>query len=38
MGYEPWKVTHASDNFQHLYEFAVKLIKGGNAFVCSETK
>lgn len=38
MGYNPWKITHASDNFQQLYEFAVKLIRDGNAFVCNETK
>jgi glutaminyl-tRNA synthetase len=38
MGYEPWKVTYASDNFGHLYEFALTLIKTGHAFVCSETK
>ena len=38
MGYEPWKITHASDNFGHLYRFAIQLIKQGDAFVCSETK
>ena len=38
MGYTPWKVTHASDNFDQLYAFAVQLIKQGDAFVCSETK
>lgn len=38
MGYEPWKITHASDNFGHLYNYAIQLIKQGNAFVCSETK
>jgi glutaminyl-tRNA synthetase len=37
MGYEPWKITHASDNFQQLYDYAVQLIKQGDAFVCSET-
>ena len=26
-GFEPWKITHASDNFGILYEFAVDLIK-----------
>lgn len=36
MGYEPWKITHASDNFGVLYDCAIKLIKQGNAFVCSE--
>lgn len=38
MGYEPFKVTHASDNFDKLYDFAVILIKNGHAFVCDETK
>jgi glutaminyl-tRNA synthetase len=37
MGYEPWKITHASDNFDILYNYAVQLIKQGDAFVCSET-
>ncbi len=37
MGYEPWKVTHSSDNFEQLYQFAVQLIKQGDAFVCSES-
>lgn len=37
MGYEPWKITHASDCFEQLYHFAIKLIKQGDAFVCSET-
>jgi glutaminyl-tRNA synthetase len=36
MGYEPWKITHASDNFDILYNYAVQLIKQGDAFVCSE--
>lgn len=37
MGYEPWKITHASDNFDLLYAFAIKLIKQGDAFVCAES-
>ena len=37
MGYEPWKITHASDNFDQLYKFAVQLIKQGDAFVCAES-
>lgn len=36
MGYQPWKITHASDNFEILYECAVKLIKQGHAYVCAE--
>ena len=27
VGFEPWQITHASDNFGKLYEFAVELIK-----------
>lgn len=35
-GYTPWKVTHASDNFQQLYEWGVKLIRIGLAYVCHQ--
>ena len=38
LGYKPWKITHASDNFQFLYDFAVELIKKDKAFVCHQTK
>ncbi|OIR58587.1 MAG: glutaminyl-tRNA synthetase, partial [Amphiamblys sp. WSBS2006] len=34
LGFHPWKVTHASDYFQQLYEYAVVLIKKGLAYVC----
>ncbi|GAB1607589.1 glutamine--tRNA ligase-like [Argonauta hians] len=34
LGYKPWKVTYASDNFQKLYDLAVDLIKRGYAYVC----
>lgn len=34
LGYKPWKVTHASDNFQELYNLAVELIRRGHAYVC----
>ncbi|KAJ3034717.1 hypothetical protein HDV00_004763 [Rhizophlyctis rosea] len=34
LGYEPWKVTYSSDNFQRLYELAVDLIKRDKAYVC----
>ncbi|MCB0370158.1 MAG: glutamine--tRNA ligase, partial [Bdellovibrionales bacterium] len=37
MGYTPWKVTHSSDNFDQLHQYAIQLIKQGDAFVCSET-
>ena len=33
LGYKPWKITHDSDNFQQLYDYAVQLIKNGKAFV-----
>jgi len=36
MGYKPWKITHASDLFGKLYDYAVELIKKGKAFVCAE--
>ncbi|XP_059178645.1 glutamine--tRNA ligase-like [Physella acuta] len=34
LGYTPYKVTHASDNFDKLYDCAVELIKRGHAYVC----
>lgn len=37
MGYKPWKITHASDLFGKLYDYAIVLIKKGKAFVCGET-
>ncbi|XP_013387414.1 glutamine--tRNA ligase [Lingula anatina] len=37
LGYSPYQVTHASDNFQQLYEWAVELIKRGHAYVCHQT-
>lgn len=36
LGFEPWKITHASDNFGKLYDFAVDLIKRGQAYVCHQ--
>nr|KAG5708784.1 hypothetical protein BaRGS_031938 [Batillaria attramentaria] len=36
IGYKPFKVTHASDNFDKLYECAVELIKRGHAYVCHQ--
>ena len=38
LGYEPWKITFASDCFEILHELAVKLIKKGKAFVCHQSK
>lgn len=37
LGYTPYKITHSSDYFQELYDFAVVLIKQGLAFVCHQT-
>lgn len=36
LGYKPWKVSHSSDYFQELYEFAVQLIKNDKAYVCHQ--
>ncbi|KAK5863773.1 hypothetical protein PBY51_000778 [Eleginops maclovinus] len=36
LGYEPFAVTHASDNFQQLYDLAVDLIRRGHAYVCHQ--
>ncbi|ALC46632.1 Aats-gln [Drosophila busckii] len=36
LGYKPYKVTHSSDNFQQLYEWAVVLIRKGLAYVCHQ--
>jgi glutaminyl-tRNA synthetase len=38
LGYEPYKITHASDYFEFIYEQAIKLIKKGLAFVDNLTK
>lgn len=37
LGYKPHKITYSSDNFQQLYEWAVKLITKGLAYVCHQT-
>jgi len=36
LGYKPYQVTHSSDNFQQLYEWAVLLIKKNLAYVCHQ--
>uniref|UniRef100_A0A3Q0SVS1 Glutamine--tRNA ligase n=1 Tax=Amphilophus citrinellus TaxID=61819 RepID=A0A3Q0SVS1_AMPCI len=36
LGYEPYEITHASDNFQKLYDLAVDLIRRGHAYVCHQ--
>ncbi|CAK9807281.1 Probable glutamine--tRNA ligase [Anthophora plagiata] len=37
LGYKPAKITHSSDYFQQLYEWAVALIKKGLAYVCHQS-
>ena len=36
LGYEPYKITAASDNFEKLYQLAVKLIKEDLAYICHQ--
>jgi len=36
LGYKPHKITHASDNFDQLYTWAIDLIKRGHAYVCHQ--
>ncbi|XP_039253901.1 glutamine--tRNA ligase-like [Styela clava] len=36
LGYSPYKITHASDYFQELYDYAVLLIKKNLAYVCHQ--
>jgi len=38
LGNNPVRVTYSSDYFQQLYEFAIQLIKQGDAYVCHQTK
>ena len=38
LGYSPFKITHSSDYFDQLYEYAIQLIKNGNAYVCDLSK
>eukprot|EP01099_Mayorella_cantabrigiensis_P002286 TRINITY_DN2008_c0_g4_i1.p1 TRINITY_DN2008_c0_g4~~TRINITY_DN2008_c0_g4_i1.p1 ORF type:complete len:700 (-),score=166.98 TRINITY_DN2008_c0_g4_i1:163-2262(-) len=37
MGHTPYRVTHSSDYFQQLYDYAVQLIKKGKAYICHQT-
>ncbi|XP_070490880.1 probable glutamine--tRNA ligase [Chironomus tepperi] len=37
LGYKPHQITHSSDNFKQLYEWAIVLIKKGLAYVCHQT-
>lgn len=35
LGFEPWKITYSSDNFDKLHALAVELIKRGKGYVCT---
>mmetsp|Transcript_38374 Transcript_38374/g.66622 ORF Transcript_38374/g.66622 Transcript_38374/m.66622 type:complete len:658 (+) Transcript_38374:60-2033(+) len=37
MGWRPARVTHTSDYFDQLFEFALQLIREGKAYVCHQT-
>uniref|UniRef100_A0A3P8X3B2 glutamine--tRNA ligase n=1 Tax=Cynoglossus semilaevis TaxID=244447 RepID=A0A3P8X3B2_CYNSE len=36
LGYTPYEVTHASDNFQQLYDLAVDQLRRGHAYICHQ--
>ncbi len=36
LGYEPYKITHASDQFDQLYEWAKELIRRDLAYICHQ--
>lgn len=36
LGYKPYKITHSSDYFDQLYQWAIQLIKSGLAYVCHQ--
>ncbi|KFO84929.1 Glutamine--tRNA ligase, partial [Buceros rhinoceros silvestris] len=36
LGYQPYRVTHASDYFDQLYTWALELIRRGQAYVCHQ--
>lgn len=36
LGYKPFEITHSSDNFHQLYEWAKVLIQKGLAYVCHQ--
>lgn len=37
LGYKPYKITHSSDYFDQLYEYALQLILKDAAYVCHQT-
>ena len=36
LGYEPYQITHASDQFDQLYEWAKELIRRDLAYICHQ--
>ena len=38
MGYEPERITYASDYFPQMLEFATRLIQEGHAYVCDSSQ
>ncbi|RWS31968.1 hypothetical protein B4U80_01532 [Leptotrombidium deliense] len=36
LGFKPYKITHSSDYFDQLYEYAVELTRRGHAYVCHQ--
>ncbi len=36
VGHTPYQITHASDYFPQLYEYAMELISRGHAYVCHQ--
>ena len=38
LGYEPWKVTHASDYFEEMYELGCELIRRGKGYIDLQPK
>ena len=38
LGYEPSNITHASDYFQEMYDYALELIRRGKAYICEQSQ
>jgi glutaminyl-tRNA synthetase len=38
LGFKPWKITHTSDYFHQMHDFAIRLIKEGKAYVDLQPK
>ena len=37
LGFKPWKITHSSDYFEQLYEYAKELVRRDKAYICHQT-